>query len=188
MTKRFFGISLCLPIALLASTAAHAESFQGFRLDLHGGYDSVSSEYTVDGTTGGIGIGYDIPVGESIVLGVEANLDYSSVKDEGSYLGVAYSQVARRDIELSARIGAKLGEGTLGYLKAGYSNAGFEGAAAGYGFFEYEKGASDGIRGGIGLEQRISDRWFIKGEYRYTRYGEDDANRNQAILGVGYRF
>lgn len=184
MTKRFFGISLCLPIALLASTAAHAESFQGFRVDLHGGYDSVSSEYTVDGAMGGIGIGYDIPVGESVVFGIEANFDYSSVKDEGSYLGTAYSQVARRDIELSARIGGKLGEGTLGYLKAGYSNAGFEGAAAGY----IETGTSDGIRAGIGIEQRIAGRWFVKTEYRYTRYGADDANRNQAILGVGYRF
>ena len=87
-----------------------------------------------------------------------------------------------------ARIGAKLGEGTLAYVKAGYSNAGYEGAAAGYGMWAYEKGTRDGIRLGAGLEQRIADKWFVKGEYRYTRYGSDDVNRNQAIFGVGYRF
>ncbi|RJT25420.1 porin family protein [Chakrabartia godavariana] len=188
MTKRFVAAVSCAPIAILASTAAHAENFQGFRVELHGGYDAISSEYTVDGATAGVGIGYDIPVGESVIVGVEANLDYSSAKDEGVYLGVAYSQVARRDIELSARVGAKLGEGTLAYLKAGYSNAGYEGAAAGYGLWAYEKGTSDGLRLGVGLEQRIADRWFVKGEYRYTRYGSEDVNRNQAIFGVGYRF
>lgn len=188
MITRLSAASLCAPIAILVSTAAHAESFQGFRVDLHGGYDAVSSAYTVDGATAGVGIGYDIPVGETVIVGVEADLDYSSVKDEGSYFGVAYSQVARRDIELSARIGAKLGQGTLAYLKAGYSNAGYEGAAAGYGLWAYEKGTSDGIRLGVGLEQRIAEKWFVKGEYRYTRYGSDDVNRNQAIFGVGYRF
>ncbi len=188
MNKRLIAATLCAPIAMLASTAAHAEHFQGFRVEFHGGYDALSSQYTVDGATAGVGIGYDIPVSESLIVGVEANLDYSSAKDEGVYFGVAYSQVARRDIELSARVGAKLGEGTLAYLKAGYSNAGYEGAAAGYGLWAYEKGTSDGLRLGIGLEQRIADRWYVKGEYRYTRYGAEDVNRNQAIFGVGYRF
>lgn len=180
--------ALCASFGIVASNPAHAEGFDGFRIDLHGGYDAVSSVYTVDGATAGVGIGYDIPVGESVIVGVEADLDYSSVKDEGFYLGVAYSQVARRDIELSARIGTKLGKGTLAYVKAGYSNAGYEGAAAGYGLWAYEKGTSDGIRLGAGLEQRIADKWFVKGEYRYTRYGSEDVNRNQAIFGVGYRF
>jgi outer membrane immunogenic protein len=188
MNFRIFSAALCAPVALIVSSPASAEGFEGFRVDLHGGYDAVSSVYTVDGATAGVGIGYDVPVGESVIVGVEANLDYSSAKDEGVYFGVAYSQVARRDIELSARLGVQLGKTTLGYLKAGYSNAGYEGAAAGYGLWAYEKGTSDGIRLGAGLEQRIAEKWFVKGEYRYTRYGSDDVNRNQAIFGVGYRF
>ena len=188
MNLRIVGAALCAPAALFIANPAHAEGFEGFRADLHGGYDAVSSVYTVDGATVGVGIGYDVPVSKSVIIGVEANLDYSSAKDEGVYFGVAYSQVARRDIELSARLGVHLGQTTLGYIKAGYSNAGYEGAAVGYGVWSSEKGTSDGIRLGAGLEQRIAERWFIKGEYRYTRYGSDDVNRNQAIFGVGYRF
>jgi outer membrane immunogenic protein len=188
MNFRIFSAALCTPVALIVSSPANAEGFEGFRVDLHGGYDAVSNVYTVDGATAGVGIGYDVPVSESVILGVEANLDYSSAKDEGVYFGAAYSQVARRDIELSARFGVKLGKTTLGYFKAGYSNAGYEGAAAGYGLWAYEEGTSDGIRLGVGLEQRIAEKWFVKGEYRYTRYGSDDVNRNQAIFGVGYRF
>ena len=188
MTKRLLAKAFCASVAMLSSTFAHAEDFQGLRMDLHGGYDAVSSEYTVDGATAGVGIGYDFPIGESVIVGIEANLDYSSVKDEGYYFGAVYSQVARRDIELSGRFGAKLGGSTLGYIKAGYSNAGYEGTAAGYGIWAYEKGTSDGIRLGLGLEQRIANKWFVKGEYRYTRYGSDDVNRSQAIFGVGYRY
>ena len=188
MNFRIFGASLCAPVALIVASPANAEGFEGFRVDLHGGYDSVSNVDTVNGATVGVGFGYDVPVGESVIVGVVANLDYSSAKDEGVFLGVGYSQVARRDFELSARLGVKLGKTTLGYIKAGYSNAGYEGAAAGYGLWAYEEGTSDGIRLGVGLEQRIAEKWFVKGEYRYTRYGSDDVNRNQAIFGVGYRF
>lgn len=186
--RSFLTVCFCAPLAMLSSSIAKAETFEGFRVDVHGGYDSVSSEYTVDGITAGIGIGYDVPVGDRLTFGVEAALDYSSIKDEGVALGVSYSQVARRDIELSARIGAKIGAGTLAYLKAGYSNAGYEGAASGYGFFGFDEGTSDGLRLGAGVEQRIAEQWFVKGEYRYTSYGSDDAHRNQALLGVGYRF
>lgn len=188
MRKYLRTAALCAPLALLASNSAHAEGFDGFRIDVHGGYDSVSSAYAVDGATIGVGVGYDAPISENVIFGVEANLDFSSVKDEGFYLGASYSQAARRDIEISARIGANLGKRTLGYVKAGYSNAGYEGAAVGYGLWAYESGTSDGIRAGVGLEQKIAAHWFLKGEYRYTRYGADDMNRNQAIVGVGYRF
>lgn len=182
MNFRIFSAALCAPVAVIVANPANAEGFDGFRVDLHGGYDAVSNVYTVDGATAGVGIGYDVPVGESVIVGVEANLDYSSAKDEGVYFGVAYSQVARRDIELSARLGVQLGKTTLGYLKAGYSNAGYEGAAAGYGLWAYEKGTSDGIRLGAGLEQRIAEKWFVKGEYRYTRYGSDDVNRTRVSI------
>lgn len=188
MNTRILAAGLALSAAVAAAHPAYAEGFTGFRTELHGGYDAVSSAYTVDGATAGTGIGYDIAVGKSVIVGVEANLDYSSVKDEGVAFGAAYSVVARRDIELSARLGAKLGERTLAYVKAGYSNAGYEGAAAGYGMWAYGRDTSDGLRLGLGLEQRIADSWYFKGEYRYTRYGSDDVNRNQAIFGVGYRF
>ena len=113
MNFRIVSAALCTPVALIVANPASAEGFDGFRVDLHGGYDSVSNVYTVDGATAGVGIGYDVPVGESVIVGVEANLDYSSAKDEGVYFGVAYSQVARRDIELSARLGVQLGKLSL---------------------------------------------------------------------------
>lgn len=188
MNIRIGAVALSVAAAAASASPAFAEDFTGFRSELHAGYDAVSSQYTVSGVMAGTGIGYDVAVGKGVILGIEANLDYSSTKDEGFAFGVSYSQVARRDIELSARLGAKLGQRTLGYVKAGYSNAGYEGAAAGIGVWAYQSGTSDGLRLGLGLEQRLGESWYLKGEYRYTRYGADEVNRNQAILGVGYRF
>lgn len=180
--------ALAASLAFMSATAAQAEDFTGWRADLHGGYDTLSSVYTVGGVMLGSGIGYDAAIGKSVILGVEANIGYSTAKDEGALFGVFYSTVARRDLELSARIGAKLGESTLAYLKAGYSNAAYETVAVGGGFAGFESGTVDGIRLGVGIEQAIGGRWYAKSEYRFTRYGQEDANRNQFLLGVGVRF
>ncbi len=180
--------ALAVSLAAMSATAANAEDFTGWRVDLHGGYDSLTSAYTVSGAMLGVGVGYDVAVGKSVIVGLEANVGYSSAKDEGVLFGVAYSTVAQRDIEISARIGAKLGDSTLAYLKAGYSNAAYESAAAGFGFVGFESGTVDGLRFGVGVEQSIGGRWYAKSEYRFTRYSDQDANRNQILVGVGYRF
>ncbi len=54
MITRLSAGSLCAPIAILASTAAHTESFQGFRVDLHGGGGSVSSADIMYGAMRGV--------------------------------------------------------------------------------------------------------------------------------------
>ena len=40
-------------------------------------------------------------------------------------------------------------------------------------------------RGGKGVSTtvtaRFADKWFVKGEYRDTRYGYEDVNRSQAF-------
>lgn len=180
--------ALAASFALMSATAAHAEDFTGWRVDVHGGYDALSSVYTVGGVMLGSGVGYDVAIGKSVIFGVEANIGYSSAKDEGVLFGVSYSTVARRDLELSARIGAKLGENTLAYLKAGYSNAAYETVAVGRGFAGFESGTVDGVRAGVGIEQALGGRWYAKSEYRFTRYNSEDANRNQFLVGFGYRF
>jgi len=51
----------------------------------------------------------------------------------------------------------------------------------------------DGFRVGAGLEYNISPTTYVKGEYRYSHYGDVDGydidlDRHQLVGGVGIRF
>ena len=45
----------------------------------------------------------------------------------------------------------------------------------------------EGIRAGVGYQHDISERFYLKGEYRYTNYG-DDESRHQGVIGFGISF
>ncbi|NWM24984.1 porin family protein, partial [Escherichia coli] len=45
---------------------------------------------------------------------------------------------------------------------------------------------------GAGAEVKLTDKVYVKGEYRYSKYNDDnagiDAKRHQVLAGVGVRF
>ena len=92
---------------------------------------------------------------------------------------------------------------TLGYVKAGYTNATMD-VLATDNTTDVETDLNlDGWRAGAGIEHKITDTVFLKGEYRYSQYKEGeveapsgaesdrfdvDLDRHQFVVGVGARF
>ena len=190
------GIALSAALAL-APTPASAEDFAGARIEAHAGWDRVGVDNNGfklddrnDGIVYGLGVGYDVAVSSSIVAGVEAEFDLSNV-DLRTVAGTTTATLeAKRDLSVSARLGARVGENVLVYAKAGYSNARFKGLIS-TGTTNPVKtelsGNADGLRVGGGIEFALGGGAYAKAEYRYSDY-EGGINRHQALTGIGFRF
>jgi outer membrane immunogenic protein len=180
-------------LAATAATVATPASAQGFRAEIHSGADRIQGGGDHDdGIAYGFGIGYDHQVSNKLLLGLEANFEDSTVK-ECATTGTGSTAVKTcgslgRDLNVNARLGYKISDrGTL-YALAGYTNLRTK-ASVTTGIGDPVKSAVnlDGFRVGAGYEHGISDRIFLKGEYRYSNY-EGGADRHQLMAGLGVRF
>jgi outer membrane immunogenic protein len=183
-------IALATTAALAAAAApAHAE---GFRAEIHGGWDHVSAND--DGKSGlvyGIGAGYDFDIGRNVELGVDLSADLAST-DECVGSALVLNDLAcieaKRDLAAALRLGYKVSPNGTIYALAGYTNARFQ--------FEYttpagvttrDSGNLDGLRVGAGYQHGFGEKAYGKIEYRYSNY-EADVSRHQVLLGVGVKF
>lgn len=181
-------------LAIFWTGSAHAEDFTGPRVETRIGWDHANPgdrEAARDGFSYGFAAGYDIAVAESFIVGVESGIDLFDNKRIWTSSTSSFESEAKRDIEVAARIGAKLSDNFLLYAKAGYSNARFEevltvGGTTGTTRTEFTTNL-DGIRVGAGLETKLEGGFFAKSEYRYTNY-EQGISRHQVVAAVGYRF
>ena len=146
----------------------------GFRLEAVAGIDNVDIEG--EGDTGfayGVAAGYDFNTGSNILVGADAEVTFSTTEK--------YDVDAGRDLYVGGRIGTQVGSGVLLYAKAGYTNARINVAGSNNDF------NVDGVRVGAGIEAPLTDRFFVKAEYRYSNY-ELGIERHQGLAGVGVRF
>ncbi|OZA92096.1 MAG: autotransporter outer membrane beta-barrel domain-containing protein [Erythrobacter sp. 34-65-8] len=207
-------------VAVPASAQAVDESpFTGLRVQAVTGYDSVTAgsdddddindnnDQTADGILYGAAVGYDIDFG-GVVVGPEAEFTFSSADtdfNDGDFENFGFGNVsAERDLYLGARIGAKVGENALAYVKGGYTNATFD-IRSNDGTREFREGYdTDGYRIGGGVEVALSQNMFINAEYRYSNYSKAevdfegtlpdterfnvDLDRHQVAVGLGMRF
>ena len=176
-------------VALLAATPAAAE---GFRAEIHGGWDHTSADDEGDsGVLYGIGIGYDWDIGQRGFVGVEANLDDSTMKECESDVLLASDRAclrAGRDISVGVRGGIKVSEAGKLYALAGYTNARFKASyTTPAGVTTSDSENLDGFRLGAGYQHDIGGNAYGKVEYRYSNY-EADVSRHQVLLGVGVNF
>ena len=173
--------------------------FTGVRVEALGGYDHVSdgdsNSNGKDGFTYGGALGYDAQVG-GVVLGVEGEVTGSTTKIRAANVLTAGDRLrvsAGRDFYVGGRIGYAVSPRALIYGKAGYTNARVN--------TDYTVGTAriedhtnlDGYRLGAGIEYNVTPKAYVKAEYRYSHYGEAgnydiNANRNQVLGGIGYRF
>ncbi|HEU0098311.1 MAG TPA: porin family protein [Allosphingosinicella sp.] len=193
-------IVLLAGAALSASLArpAHAADFTGPRVEVHAGWDridvddpSLKLDRGRDGIAYGLGLGYDLALGEKLVAGVEAEFDLSGVDFESVSGNTQVEAEAKRDFAVSARLGARVGEKLLVYAKGGYTNARLAGALVvggktGTTRTEFRRNG-DGFRLGAGAEIALAGKAYAKTEYRYSDY-EGGVARHQLIAGVGLRF
>lgn len=187
--KKFLIVLAATASVVVAASPAAA---QGFRAEVHGGWDNASAdEQGESGIVYGIGLGYDLPVGEKVLVGVDLSADLSSVDECETSVLVANDRAcldAGRDLAAALRLGYKVSDrGTL-YALAGYTNARFK--------FEYTTPANvttrdgrnlDGFRLGAGYQHGFGEKAYGKVEYRYSNY-ENDVSRHQVLLGVGVNF
>lgn len=143
------------------------------------GIDGAGSTDNADGFLYGASLGYDTQ-SNNIVYGVEAEITEST----GELTGGGASVDASRDLYAGARLGFVVGDSALLYAKAGYTNARYTASGGGFGGIA---GNADGVRVGAGIEYKLSDNAFVRGEYRYSNY-EAGVSRNQVVGGVGFRF
>ena len=196
-------IVLAALFAATAATPALAQEkapFTGLRAEGIIGYDRIS-----DGTDGDAGssdgllyggqLGYDFQAG-GLVLGIEGEVTGATTDTRADSLLVAGDRLvldAGRDYYVGGRIGGAISPQALVYAKAGYTNAKLNS--------EYRTGTTvvrdsaelDGWRIGAGVEYKLTPQFHLKGEYRYSNYGEidgfdTDVDRHQVLAGIGVRF
>lgn len=184
-------------VAVLAAAAAPA-SAEGFRAEIHGGWDHVRADGpginnndSDSGIVYGIGAGYDFAISPKVELGLDLSADLSTMEECESSVVLPSDRAcldAGRDLAAAVRLGYKVSDrGTL-YALAGYTNARFR--------FDYTTPAGvttrdgrnlDGFRLGAGYQHDFGKRLYGKVEYRYSNY-EAGVTRHQALMGVGVKF
>src|SRR4028119_2062148 len=78
MRAYLVGLSAIVAVTAMASPC----SAQGFRAEIHGGFDRVNGSDRGDsGAVYGIGLGYDLAVGNGAFVGADFSFDESSQKE-----------------------------------------------------------------------------------------------------------
>ena len=191
-------------LTTLPAAAQEIAPFTGARVEALVGYDNLQdggdgSSEGRDGVTYGAAVGYDFQAG-GLVLGVEGEATDSSVRTR-SYnnftAGDALRIDAGRDLYVGGRVGYAISPLAMIYAKGGYTNARvksrYSTTSGNVTTSVTDKSDLDGFRVGAGLEYNISPSAFVKGEYRYSHYGnldgvDIDLDRHQLMAGVGFRF
>lgn len=174
-------IAVAIAASVLASPAMAQQTgdFSGAKATAIAGYDNIDLDIpgvdNVDGFLYGGSLGYDMQSG-NVVYGaeVEATESTGNISNAGGRLE------AGRDLYAGGRLGYVLGDSTMLYAKAGYTNARVSSPGIG--------GTNgDGVRVGGGVEFKLSENTFARGEYRYSDY-EDGITRNQGLVSLGVKF
>jgi outer membrane immunogenic protein len=196
-TLSLLGGAALAALALSATPAAAAD-FTGPRVEIHAGWDrpgvddrKLNLDDEKDGIAYGAAVGYDVALGETLVAGVEAEIDLAETDLMRVAGNTRLEFKPKRDIGVSARVGARVGENFLVYAKAGYVNLRLKGAVTIGGTTGTTRTTfahnGDGWRVGGGVEYAFADGAYAKAEYRYSDY-EGGVRRHQGLVGLGFRF
>ena len=141
------------------TAAAAAHDFTGPRVGVNVGF-ADDSIFGTEAFTYGADVGYDIAAGGA-VLGITAKIEDS--KD------------IKRELALTARAGARVGNSGLLYVAGGYSNIRVFGVNV------------DGYRLAVGGELGLGQNAYVKLEQRYGNY-QYGLDLYQTMIGAGFRF
>jgi outer membrane immunogenic protein len=195
-----FRLGAFTALALVMSQQANAQGFRGVRADVQAGLDKFNSEGNSDsGLAVGASAGVDFDLG-GFVVGPEVSFMWSPRENETrDGPGVAY----RKSFEewgLGLRAGSLISPSTLLYGKAmfvvneqrKYFNRdaivtpGFPAGNPTFGDY-YNHYRTRGWQVGAGVEQMLSDSFYVKAEGRYSNY-RTNSSRLTGMLGLGVLF
>lgn len=149
-------------------------------LDFSNGRDSVEL-FGLDGIggEGGLGtvqVGFDKQFGSSFVVGIFADYDFTEIESEARIFDTFKATWTLEDSwSAGGRIGFLTTPDTLVYALAAYTQAEYEFGDDADGldrFLKYDE--FEGITVGGGIETRLHGGWFLKAEYRYTEFDDQD--------------
>ena len=120
------GAALLGSAMLSAPARAEGNAFAGPYVGADVGYESFD-RIDADGANFGVFAGYNLPIGENLIAGVEARVGDSSTKRTHHRSTAAFTDEVRNSIGVhygvSARIGAVIGEDNLIFARAGWERA-----------------------------------------------------------------
>ncbi|MFC3694764.1 outer membrane protein [Chenggangzhangella methanolivorans] len=197
----------------VAPVAVPSFSWSGAYVGVQGGYDwfkadarggGVSPTTRPEGFTIGGYAGYNHQFdGSPLVLGAEADINYSDARDSrvtSAFTGLPNARL-REEMKWTGAVRGRLGYAFDRFLVYG---------AAGVAFADRELSARGAAGGsddtvavgwtiGGGVEAALTDNVTARVEYRYSDYGADtfsvagtriksEATDNRVLLGLGYKF
>jgi outer membrane immunogenic protein len=172
--------ALALATVATPAFAQEEHDFNAGHIKIIGGLDSVDDGVSDDnGGVYGVAAGYDFDLG-AFVGGIEGEATLAATK---ACITTACVE-AGRDLYGGVRIGVKVGGASMLYVKGGYTNAQVNGTLSGAVITREE---FDGVRVGIGAQTVVGRNLYFNIEYRYSNY-EQDVERSQAVIGVGFSF
>jgi outer membrane immunogenic protein len=129
-----------------------------------------------------IGAGYDRQITSSIVVGAFIDYDFSNIETDisvglfGGAIGANAGIEVENQLSIGARLGYLVSPHTLFFTTAGYAHVQTSDLDASVSFLDSSfpvklasVGSFNGYFVGGGVETKLSDRFSIKAEYRYTQ-------------------
>lgn len=163
-------------------------------------YDDFA-DHDPKGGFGGVYAGYNHQLANNVVLGVDADLNYSGIDGSADFYwnGNDPEPGASADVRWTGAARVRLGyamDRVLPYVAGGVAFADYRMELADE--FVHSKTLTGWTIGG-GLEYAATDNILLRAEYRYTDYGNDtwsdwaggervDLKTNDIRLGVAYKF
>ncbi|PRD43390.1 porin family protein [Phyllobacterium phragmitis] len=163
-----------------------------------------SAELKPDGFLGGIYGGYNWEVSPSVVLGIDADINYADLQEESDFFnGGTYLFTGESKLRWEGAVRARAGYAVdrfLPYIAGGVAfgevehNANFEGLS-----ILDDKKTQTGWTLGAGVDYAATDNLILRLEYRYTDLGDEDYDlggndynvdfkSHDIRLGVAYKF
>ena len=176
-------------LALVMSQQASAQGFRGVRAEVQGGVDRFYSEGNNDtGLAWGAAAGLDFDL-SGIVVGPEVTFMWSPRENETrDGAGVAY----RKSFEewgFGLRAGSMITPATLVYAKGAFvvneQRKYFDADMDLHSYYNHYR--TRGWQVGGGVEQMLSDMFYVKAEGRYSNY-RTNSSRLTGMLGLGVLF
>lgn len=183
-----------------------ASAWQGLYVGAHAGYSwgnfdgslnpgPTAVSFNGSSISGGLFTGLNFQVTPQFLTGVEGDISFFNLRNERSVNGLLFQDRANWQGTIRGRGGLTF-DNYFAYLTGGLAIADVE--------LRGPNGASQGRTKlgwtiGAGLEGRLNDNVFARGEYLYANYGSDDyalgaqritggLDTHTIRLGIGYRF
>jgi outer membrane immunogenic protein len=167
-----------------------ASNWSGPYIGVHGGYgwgsfDATATALDPSGGFGGIQSGYNWQVSRNLVLGIESDASWGSIKDVAGGNSV--------DVDTMGTVRARLGYAMDRMMVYGTAGLAWAHADASYNAGTVNDRFHLGWAAGVGVEYLIAPRWSAKLEYIYADFGDitdgpDTASLTASTIKIGLNY